>query len=134
MMTQIYTKKTLNVLLVKGSNMQTSITYEQIQKSLDNIKIPYEMIDIDDVGFSRVFKFNILGLDYYIEWWSNASYLTIGNRYGNTIAFTKIAKAESHPFYKNAIAFCMKGKEDFYDKLYVGLKLLDWQDKIVKGE
>lgn len=105
--------------------MNTSITLEQVKKSLDNINITYKMIDVNESGFSRVFKFNILGLDYYIEWWSNVSYLTIGNRYGNSIAFTKIAKAESHPSYKNAIAFCMKGKEDFYDKFYVGLELLD---------
>ena len=107
--------------------MNQSITFEQVQKSLDNIKIPYEMIDTNDVGFSRVFKFNIQGLDYYIEWWSNVSYLTIGNRYGNNIAFTKIVKAESHPNYNNAIAFCMKGQEDFYDKFYIGLSLLSWQ-------
>lgn len=105
--------------------MNTSITLEQVKKSLDNINITYKMIDVNESGFSRVFKFNILGLDYYIEWWSNVSYLTIGNRYGNSIAFTKIAKAESHPSYKNAIAFYMKGKEDFYDKFYVGLELLD---------
>lgn len=110
--------------------MNTSITFEQAQKSLDNIKIPYEMLDTDEYGFSRVFKFNILGVDYYINWWSNISYLSVGCRYANSFPFTKIAKAPNHPSFINAIAFCMRGKEDFHDKFHVGLRLHSWQ----KGE
>lgn len=110
--------------------MNTSITLEQVRKSLDNINTPYTMIDIDENGFSRTFKFNILGVDYYINWWSNISYLSVGCRYANSFPFTKIAKAPSHPSFNKAIAFCMKGKEDFHDKFHVGLSLHGWQ----KGE
>ena len=107
--------------------MNTSITLEQVQKSLDNINILYEMIDIDEQGFSRVLKFNILGVDYYINWWSNISYLSVGCRYANSFPFTKIAKAPSHPSFNKAIAFCMNGKEDFHDKFHVGLSLHSWK-------
>lgn len=110
--------------------MDTSITLEQVQQSLDNINIPYEMLDADKHGFSRVFKFNILGVDYYINWWSNVSYLSVGCRHANSFPFTKIAKAPSHPSFIDAIAFCMKGKEDFHDKFHAGLILHSWQ----KGE
>lgn len=110
--------------------MNTSITLEQVQKSLDNINIPYTMIDIDEHGFSRTFKFKILGVVYYINWWSNISYLSVGCRWANSFPFTKIAKAPSHPSFDNAIAFCMKGKEDFHDKFHVGLSLHSFQ----KGE
>lgn len=109
--------------------MNISITLEQVVKSLENINVAYEMVEVDEYGFSRVFKFEILGITYYICWWSNISYLSVGSKYGNSVSFTKIAKADTHPMYKRAIAFCMKGREDFYDKFYVGLETLDWMNE-----
>lgn len=102
---------------------KTSITQEQLEIALNNLGISYQLVEVDDYGFSRVYKFNLLGLDYYIEWWNNISYLSIASRNLNKKAFERITRGDSHPSFRKAVRFSMLSSKGFYDDLYVAIEL-----------
>ena len=74
--------------------------------------------------FERIIEFRIGGVKYYIEWWSNESYLTIGERYGNYIPFTSVGADDNWPAYVTGLEF----KNEGLDVAYAAIKRLDWQE------
>lgn len=54
-------------------------TKEKLEQALSKFGITGEWIKKDKFGFSRYFKFEVLGQECVIEWYCNYSTLIIGN-------------------------------------------------------
>lgn len=54
-------------------------TQEKLEQALSKFGITGEWINKNEFGFSRYFKFEVLGQEYLIRWFYNYSDLIIGN-------------------------------------------------------
>lgn len=101
-----------------------SITLEDIKQLLTTHNIEFSMVNADKCGFSRKVKFTLNGVNYFIEWWANVSYLSIGGPYANALPFTHLSKDTFYPRYKTGLKF-----SDGDACFYLAIELLDWQKK-----
>lgn len=89
--------------------MNTEEGIEQIIKYLTNhnIKVKYEKLD---GNFNRIIEFEIDGINYYIEWWINQSYLKLKNDFSvANLPFRYININPNSPTRKHKYQLC------FYD-------------------
>lgn len=83
-----------------------------------------EFVEVDEHGFSRVIKFDCLGITYFIEWYSNVAYLSIGSRHASYIPFHKVRPDSCWPRYCTGLVFA----HETGCETHVATKLLDWQE------
>ena len=79
---------------------------------------------LDGESFQRKIQFSACGVDHYIEWWSNTSYLTIGDLYANYIPFDKLSVDVTWPSCRRGLRF---SEGDRF--IVVATKKLDWQEQ-----
>lgn len=107
---------------------QESISIEKIKELLNFHNIPYELMKINNELFSRVIKFNLNDVDYYITWWKNVSYLSIGHKHANLKAFNVVKFDTNNPQYVNGLKFYSFTSDDYNDSTYVAIKMHGWQN------
>lgn len=106
---------------------QLSISREEIEDTLNKSGIEFEQYKPDEYGYSRTIKFTLFSIDYYIVWWSNVSYLSVGNLHCNSKSFHHVEIDTCYPSYKKGLAFTTFNSNGFNETTYVAIKLLDWQ-------
>jgi len=86
---------------------------------------------LKEESFQRKIQFSACGIDYFIEWWENTSYLTIGASYANYIPFDNMTVDLTWPSCRRGLRF-----SDKYRFVVVATKKLDWQEQevVVKKE
>jgi hypothetical protein len=91
--------------------------------SLEGLKP--EWISADNTGFSRTIAFTIMGVNCYITWWANISYISIAERGLADISFTWIQADQNWPNYKKGLRFVTDNGGHFF----LAIERHEWQPK-----
>ncbi len=96
---------------------------EEIVEILDSEGL--HPVRVGDRPFQRNINFHLNGVEYWISWWANEAWLSIGGRYTCYIPFDEMGVNKTWPCYKRGLQFTLKGE---YTCL-VAINFLDWQWK-----